>query len=263
MNEYLTTEECDHIREIYQDRSIELDEHPTSRGTRQQFLDHIWRQSTADFMGVDWTDWASRSDDDNNTRSLGLLPIPHELRVVEKIEHFLPDFKDFIPKLKDNKDWSGKLYDVWFDLKPECRFKLLREARKRLKEVIPTIEKASDDQRPSVRPEHLKGWKEICAAVEVKYSDRERVRSSNIEFAGPIVIGKTGKSPRAEKSQLINWWDDLHKVYQASAQKSQEQQAEHRERQISAEAQHNYGRDGIVATEIGGSIHQSRSSVPT
>jgi hypothetical protein len=97
----------------------------------------------------------------------------------------------------------------------------------------------------------LTGWHEITATLEMKHQDREKIKSLNERFEGPIKNKGSGTSPMVYQEELIEWWNHL-------AVKQQEMANYRDGRKLSAEAQHNYGRDGTAAPEIGGGVNKRR-----
>jgi hypothetical protein len=98
----------------------------------------------------------------------------------------------------------------------------------------------------------LIGWHAIAAALGEKYTDHDNIKSLNERFNGPIVNKGPGTSPMVYRDALIQWWNQL--AIQAEELANQREGARH-----TAEAQHDYGRDGTVAPEIGGEVKKRRS----
>jgi hypothetical protein len=104
----------------------------------------------------------------------------------------------------------------------------------------------------SERPKKLlTGWHEITVALEMTHGNREKIKSLNERFDGPIVNQGSGSQPMVYREELIEWWNRLATLQQESANQS-------KGRKLTAEAQHNYGREGTAAPEIGGSIKKRR-----
>jgi hypothetical protein len=120
---------------------------------------------------------------------------------------------------------------------------------------------SADSGRTTVSPEThdcstpkqlLSGWHAITTALGMKYREREDVKRLNAAYQGPIVNNGQGTRPKVYKENLIRWWNGL-------ALKQQELANQREGARLSAQAQHFYGRDGIVAPEISGGIKKRRS----
>lgn len=97
----------------------------------------------------------------------------------------------------------------------------------------------------------LKGWHAITAALGMKYGDRNDIRRMNKGFSGPIKNSGSGTKPMVCQDELLAWWDIL-------ATQQQELANQRRGAKLSAEATHNYGREGTAAPEIGGGVKKRR-----
>lgn len=97
----------------------------------------------------------------------------------------------------------------------------------------------------------LKGWHEITHALDMKHADSERVRCVNDQHGGPIINSGPGSSPMVYRDTLVQWWNRFLDQAQQRANAT-------RDRKLSAEPQHNYGRGGTVAPEIGGTVKKPR-----
>jgi hypothetical protein len=97
----------------------------------------------------------------------------------------------------------------------------------------------------------LKGWKAIATAVEMKHAQRNEIKGLNEKFNGPIRNTGRGTWPMVYLDDLRAWWDSLD---------SQAQEMKNRREgtRLSAEARHNYGRDGTAAPEVGGGVKKRR-----
>jgi hypothetical protein len=97
----------------------------------------------------------------------------------------------------------------------------------------------------------LTGWHAITKALEIPYSQRKDVKSLNQRLQGPIENAGRGTQPMVYRDDLVEWWNKLDIL--------QQERANQREgAQLSAEAQHNYGREGNAAPEIGGGVKKRR-----
>jgi hypothetical protein len=98
----------------------------------------------------------------------------------------------------------------------------------------------------------LVGWHSICEALGEKYSTRKEIKGLNDRLDGPIANKGQGTSPRVYRDDLIEWWNRL-------ALKHKEDSNQTKGRKLSADAQYNYGTEGTVAPEVGGSVKKRRS----
>jgi hypothetical protein len=85
----------------------------------------------------------------------------------------------------------------------------------------------------------------------MKYAQRNEIKGLNEKFNGPIRNTGRGTSPMVYLDDLREWWDSL--VIQAQEMKNRREGT-----RISAEAQHNYGRDGTAAPEVSGGVKKRR-----
>ena len=156
-------------------------------------------------------------------------PVP--IRVRDPWEFLLKASRDF------GGDKESKLID-WAD----CLLALRADAG-RLAEAVP---------KPTATPKRLlTGWREIAEALEMRHPERDKIKSLNKRYNGPITVAGQGSQPMVERNLLIEWWNRLAAL--------QEELANQREgRNLSAESQHNFGRDGKVAPEVGGSVKKRR-----
>jgi hypothetical protein len=104
--------------------------------------------------------------------------------------------------------------------------------------------------RPAAR-KLLTGWHEIAAALDMKHNDREKIKSLNNRCEGPIKNQGKGTQPMVYSDELLKWWNRM-------AVQEKELSNRRKGKSLTAEAQHNYGRDGTVAPEIGGGIKKRR-----
>jgi hypothetical protein len=110
---------------------------------------------------------------------------------------------------------------------------------------------AGEDMRPR---NYLVNWREIAIAVGMKdnQEDKAKIKAmSNNDPDSPIIIPKQGAQPKVDKAKLLAWWNGLEKKYQESQRRERDQKA-------TVAAQHPFGRDGIVAPDIGGGIKRKR-----
>lgn len=97
----------------------------------------------------------------------------------------------------------------------------------------------------------LTGWHEITDALDMNYSDRKKIISLNARRDGPIKNRGVGKSPMVYRDELIEWWNKMEIQGQESWNRSEGAK-------LSGEAQYNFGREGTVAPEIGGTVKRRR-----
>jgi hypothetical protein len=83
-------------------------------------------------------------------------------------------------------------------------------------------------------------------------NEYRKIKRLNEKFDGPIPPVPKGSQPRVRKDAFIEWWNRL-------AILQQEQAHRRTGARLAAEAHHNYGRDGLVAPEIAGSVKKRRS----
>jgi hypothetical protein len=104
--------------------------------------------------------------------------------------------------------------------------------------------------------QYLRNWREILAALDLPNNEESKgwVRRLIDLHAGPIILPhKRGGQPKAEKSKLIEWWNGLEDRFKESGQRI-------RDRDATVAVTHNYGRDGTVAPDVGGSVKNRRTS---
>jgi hypothetical protein len=119
---------------------------------------------------------------------------------------------------------------------------------------------AGDSPAPGPGPQTpakvLSGWDEIAKALERPHRDRDKIKSLNARFQGPIRSSGRGTQPIVDGDLLLAWWNRLTVIQQELANRRQGAA-------LSAEAQYPYGRSGTVAPEIAGSIKPTRRQRPT
>jgi hypothetical protein len=102
----------------------------------------------------------------------------------------------------------------------------------------------------------LTGWHGIMAALDRPHNQYGTVKSLNERMNGPIVNNGQGKQPMVYEEKLIEWWNNLAELHEELENKEENAR-------LSAQSQHNFGRDGTVAPEIGGSVKKRRSKKQT
>ena len=107
---------------------------------------------------------------------------------------------------------------------------------------------------PSGEPKkYLLSWREILIALELKNDKegRDKVRTLNDRYGGPIIPGVQGGQPKADKDALLAWWNHLEVEWSDQVNQARGSLSE-------ASAQHNYGRAGVAAPEVSGEIKRPR-----
>jgi hypothetical protein len=102
----------------------------------------------------------------------------------------------------------------------------------------------------------LTGWRDITATLSRKYSQRNEIKSLNKRYGGPIKSRGSGTRPMVYREDLFEWWDKL-------AVEEQELANRRAGGRLAAQTQYNYGRNGTVAPEVGGSVKQRRKPKQT
>jgi hypothetical protein len=119
-------------------------------------------------------------------------------------------------------------------------------------EQPPERDESIDISIPSQSPRKLlKGWHEITEALEMRYNQRADIKSLNERYQGPIRNRGKGTKPMVYKEDLIDWWNKLAIMEQEFANRREGSN-------LSAEAQHDYGREGRAAPEISGEVKKRR-----
>src|SRR5207248_2797980 len=97
----------------------------------------------------------------------------------------------------------------------------------------------------------LSGWHEICAALEVSHKERDKVKNLNKMYGGPMQVKGAGARPFVYADELLAWWNQMYIQFRDHENQSTGVR-------LSAEDQHDYGRDGTAAPEIGGGVRNRR-----
>lgn len=95
----------------------------------------------------------------------------------------------------------------------------------------------------------LSRWRDI---VEFLGAEKDQIQRLNNRFDGPIRISSQGGQPIVDAKKLVEWWNRLEEFYEATEKAKDD-------RQLSAEIQHDYGADGVVAPEIRGSVRKRKT----
>lgn len=97
----------------------------------------------------------------------------------------------------------------------------------------------------------LNSWSDIVYAVGKRMKEKRQIMSMNERYTGPIKVGGAGKRPFVYKDELLSWWNGM----EVQAQDTDNRRTG---RILSGNTGHSYGRDGTVATEIGGGVKKRR-----
>lgn len=85
----------------------------------------------------------------------------------------------------------------------------------------PTTEMESGHQSPGTPnpKEYLRSWAEILDALDLKNNrtNKDRVRNTNKNFEGPIILPAQGGQPKVAKAGLLSWWNGLEKRFRDEA----------------------------------------------
>jgi hypothetical protein len=102
--------------------------------------------------------------------------------------------------------------------------------------------------------DYLLSWREILTVLKRDCTEENQrlVRTAHDKYPGPIFFFGQGAQPKVVRQKLIEWWNHLE--IQFADQQNQKQGAE-----IDVEDQHNYGRKGTVAPNIGGGVKRRRA----
>lgn len=149
---------------------------------------------------------------------------------------------------------------------PEARDMLLH-IRNRLEaeegpSASPPAEKRSGQRtRNAIAVPHLlESWDEIFEVIGKPLTkDRQkhinRLRKANKRYAGPIMLGSQGEQPKAERGELLDWWErmcqDLH-----------ERETERANRSRTVENQYPHGRDAVIVPDIDGHVRKRKRAAP-
>ncbi|MBN2292339.1 MAG: hypothetical protein JXM70_07940 [Pirellulales bacterium] len=117
-------------------------------------------------------------------------------------------------------------------------------------------ENVSSTEIPPAK-QYLTSWREILIALSLTNNkeDREKVRSLNDKYAGPIVTPKQGAQPKVDRARLIEWWNGLESQWATGAMGS------NRANNTTAMVQqkYDYGKNGTVIPDISGGVKRRRS----
>jgi hypothetical protein len=122
----------------------------------------------------------------------------------------------------------------------------------RLKQEQQTAQEIAAAEPPKPKT-YLTSWAEILSALDRHNDDATRTKISrlNENFNGPIISPGQGAQPFAEKTALINWWNELETRFREKEQKRIDSRATVQDR-----CEH--GRDGVVIPGIIGHEVKSR-----
>ncbi len=117
---------------------------------------------------------------------------------------------------------------------------------------IPTLT-STPTCAPAKPKKLLTDWHQITAALEMKYADRRTIKRLNDQYDGPIKTDGIGRRPMVGGNDLIEWWNRLDVLHQELT--NQREGAK-----LAAEAGHEFGKSGRVATEVNGSVKKREES---
>jgi len=137
------------------------------------------------------------------------------------------------PEAPPDFDYPDRLREVW----AACR-----RVVERVRAVAPST------PAPVAQ---LTSWREITDALDLPHSERDKVKSLNERFGGPIPTPKKGSQPIVGRVALLEWWNRLA-IMQADLAHQREGA------RLSAEAQYTYGRDGVAAPDISGGVKRRK-----
>jgi hypothetical protein len=148
---------------------------------------------------------------------------------------------------------------AWIDNYPQACVSALASLKANVKpEAIPELEAGptttTTAPSPPTKPAaYLWSWQEIldCLGLKNNKQKRDLVRKLNDSWEGPIILPKQGGQPVVIKEELRQWWNDLKRHIEEKNQKDVDTRA-------TVEAQHGYGKDGVVVPEIGGHVKKRR-----
>jgi hypothetical protein len=130
------------------------------------------------------------------------------------------------------------------------------KAREPTPECVSVQEGVSGEQRVREARKLLTGWRAICPALGENYANRKKIGSLNDRLVGPIINRGKGTQPMVYQDALLEWWNKL-------AIQAQEFENRREGTRLAVEAQHEYGRAGTVAPEIGGGVKKRRRDKQT
>jgi hypothetical protein len=123
------------------------------------------------------------------------------------------------------------------------------------------IQKSEGEPPDAQSAKHLlHGWRAIDEALRLSqiypnrtYNERRRkLVYLNCRFGGPIKTGGKGSQPVVYRSELISWWNNLEEQIEGL-------KARIRDKQVTLQSRHPYGRSAHVIPEIGGSVKRRKS----
>lgn len=156
--------------------------------------------------------------------------------LAEKVAQQLPDIFDQLRVVGGSDRWENKSFD-WDSAEKELR-------------QIEASALASIETTPVV---YLTNWREILVSLGMKNNteDQSKVRTLNKTYQGPIVFPGQGSQPKAEKTALLSWWNNLAAQW-----------ATDRPRALDAAAtvaeQYEYGNGTAVIPDISGAVKEKR-----
>jgi hypothetical protein len=83
---------------------------------------------------------------------------------------------------------------------------------RRIKEAARTFVNAAIPGS-TIKRKLLRGWKDICAAVEMDHTQSQTLKRLNAEAVGPIKSRGPGKLPEVWEDELRSWWADRERKH--------------------------------------------------
>jgi hypothetical protein len=183
-------------------------------------------------------------------------------------DRLLRDFREANEQARRESERHRQCVELTIEMaRLEGELDFLLAGARETDQPTPAVAKISDTEEtqpiPAKQPtaaatprKLLTGWREIAAALDMKHSDRDKIKSLNARCGGPIKNRGSGTPPMVYRDELIEWWNRL-------AVQAEENENRRAGARASAEAQHNYGREGTAAPEIGGAVKKRRRPRPT
>ncbi len=158
-------------------------------------------------------------------------------RLAELVATELPDLFPTLRYVGSSDKWHDRKDMDWDAAERELR----------------TIEAAAvpANQTPKT---YLTSWREILQTLDLRNDEEERTKVKRLSdhYEGPIIVPGQGAQPKVERSRLLAWWNRLEIQFGDEIHQQ-------RGKAANADAQHNYGRTGQAAPEIGGGVKKRRS----
>ena len=121
-------------------------------------------------------------------------------------------FKTVLAFLRDVKEWIQSCGDISDDDAASGQVAQPNTAEQQAQVAPPapsTSEATMVDPQLAKPKKLLTGWREITEALDGKNDDRDKVKSLNDRFKGPISSRDKGTQPMAYRDELIGWWNKM------------------------------------------------------